>query len=689
MYKPLLAALVLLSLPLSQVLARTPNDPFYGDQWYLPQIGAPTAWGITTGDSDLIIAVLDTGVDLDHPDLAENLWKNEQEIPGNQTDDDLNGFIDDYDGWDFVDDDGGPEPRAAALPDAGAIAHGTLIAGMIGAQTNNDVGYAGMLWEVDIMPIRVLNESGVGSEDATARAIDYAVANGAKVINMSFAGSASGSRLRTSVRRAYDAGVVIVAALGNDAADVDVNPVYPACYHSELEDWVLGVTATDEGDAETEFTNYGSTCADLSAPGTNVLGLDFQGEQLGDAEYGGPWDGTSAASPLVAGAAGLLLSAYPGLTPAQVFTILKLSVDPIETTITGAGNIGVGRLNIGQALAMAPSFVASVPVITEPDSGVKPVAEAPVSTKPTADEHFDEAAHYSFIALGTPAGMSPDVSVFRADGTPYATFTAYTKNFSGGVRVAAEDLDGDGIPEIITGAGPTGGPHIRVFKPYGAVISEFFAYGLDTDQGVNIAVGDVDADGENEIVTAVGAGVSNDVVIWSLTGEEEGRFTVTGFAAGAPLAVAIADVDNDWEKEIVVFSETGESKVAVYNVDGSRVLDFVAFPGETHGVRLEVGDLDGDYRDEIVTVGGVGAKAQVRIYNKIGAYWGGFDAPQTDPKGELRVSVADIDINGEPDIVLAPQNVPGEVLVHSLTGDLLETVGTNLVSTLGAYLAAW
>jgi subtilisin family serine protease len=685
MYKPFLAALVLIALPFSGVQARTPNDIFFGDQWYLPRIGAPAAWGISTGDTDLIIAVLDTGVDLDHPDLAGNLWTNDGEIAGNNRDDDGNGFIDDVQGWDFVNDDASPEPEVAATPDSGAISHGTLIAGLIGAQSDNEIGYAGLLWEVDIMPIRVLNENGVGSEETTAEAIDYAVANGARVINMSFAGTSSGSRLRTSVRRAYDAGVVIVAALGNDAVDLDVTPVYPACFHSEFDDWVLGVGATGLVDDETEFTNYGATCADLSAPGVDILGLDHQYiEDAGDEAYGGPWNGTSISSPLVAGAAGLLLSEHPTLTPAQVFTILKLSVDPIKDTISGIGSIGVGRLNIGQALELAPSFVSDTS--TAP---TKPVVTTPTVATPTADEHYADSAYYSFIALGAPAGSLPTVQVYRADGAPYATFTAYTTNFSGGVRVIAEDIDGDAIPEIITGAGPGGGPHVRIFKPYGAVVSEFFAYDHASDQGVNIAVGDVDGDTLQDVVTAVGSGVSNDVVVWSQTGVEMSRFTVTGFADKAPLAVAIADVDSDWEKEIVVFSETGESRVAVYNIDGTRVVDFIAFPGETHGVRVDVGDLDEDYRDEIITVGGVGATAQVRVYNKIGAYWGGFSLPQTDATAQLRVSVADIDVNGEPDIVVAPQATAGQVSVHSLMGDLLQYVGTNIVGTKGGYLAAW
>lgn len=687
MYKPLLAAVILASLPFSVAQARTPNDIFFGDQWYLSRIGAPEAWEVSTGDKDLIIAVLDTGVDLDHPDLADNVWKNPGEVAGNGEDDDGNGFIDDVYGWDFVDDDADPEPEVAATPESGAISHGTLIAGLIGAQSNNEIGYTGLLWQVDIMPLRVLNENGVGGEESTAEAIDYAVANGARVINMSFAGTASGSRLRTAVRRAYDAGVVVVAALGNDGVNLDVTPVYPACFHSEIDDWVLGVGATGLSDDETEFTNYGATCADLSAPGVDILGLDYQNAgDLTDAAYGGPWNGTSISSPLVAGAAGLLLSKYPSLTPAQVFTILKLSVDPIKDTISGLGSIGVGRLNIEQALALAPSFADTAASEEDP---MKPVEETPTEPAPTADEHYSDSAYYSFIALGAPAGEMPTVEVYRADGAEYATFTAYTTNFTGGVRVIAEDVDGDIIPEIITGAGPSGGPHVRIFKPYGAVMSEFFAYDKSSDKGVNIAVGDVDGDTVADVVTAVGSGVSNDVVVWSQTGEEKSRFTVTGFAENAPLAVAIADVDDDWEKEVVVFSETGESRVAIYNIDGTRVVDFVAFPGDMSGVRVDVGDLDDDYRDEIVTVGGSGTGAQVRIYNKIGAYWGGFAVPQAETTVQLRVSVADIDINGDPDIVIAPQASAGNVSVYSLTGDLLSHVGNEIVGPRGGYLAAW
>lgn len=675
-------------MPWSALYARTPNDAYFGDQWYLPKIDAPDAWETTTGNKDLVMAVLDTGVDLDHPDLAGNVWSNSDEIAGNNKDDDNNGFIDDTQGWDFVDNDNVPEPIVGSL-ESGAMSHGTLVAGLIAAQSDNAIGYAGVLWNAKIMPLRVLNSDGIGGEEATAKAVDYAVANGAKVINMSFAGSASGSRLKTSIRKAYEAGVVVVAALGNDGQDVDIDPVYPACFQSDLADWVLGVTATDLDDNETEFTNYGASCADLSAPGIDILGLDYQGSDTQDSAYGGPWNGTSAASPLVAGSAGLLLSKYPSLSPQDVFTILKLSVDPIHDTLSGIGAIGVGRLNVATALSVAESFVQAANT-TNASQTSNDKSEAQTPDKSPASQAGDYASeHYSFVALGSGVGELPTVDVYRADGVAYATFTAYTTNFKGGVRVAAEDLDGDAIPEIITGAGPSGGPHIRVFKPYGAVITEFFAYANTSDQGVNIAVGDVDADGVADIVTSVGAEVSNEIIVWSTNGEEKYRFTATGFPNKAPLAVDIADVDSDWDKEIVVYSESGESRVQVYNIDGTKVTDFVAYPENQTGVRLDTADLDGDYRDEIITTGGVGAQAQVRIFNKSGAYWGGFAVPQVKPQVAYRLSVTDIDIDGQSDLILAPQATAGDVTVFAADGEKLMTIGTALVGGVGGYLTAW
>ncbi len=673
MFKRLLVALVLFSLPLA-TLAKTPNDTLFGNQWYLDQIHAPTAWDTTTGNSELIIAVLDTGVDLNHPDLADNLWKNTGETPNNGKDDDGNGYIDDYDSWDFVDDDKTPSPEAADDPDTAAMSHGTFIAGLIGAETNNGLGYAGVMWDVKIMPLRILDEVGAGTEGPAKEAVEYAVANGASVINMSFAGSAGGTQLVDAVEDAYNAGVVVVAALGNNSDDVNDDPVYPACIQSALTDWVLGVTATDDDDDQTSFTNYGDDCADLAAPGKNILGIGFQ-ERSSDSAYSGPWDGTSTASPLVAGAAGLLLSAHPNLSPEDVFTILKLSVDPFGEVFTDPGSLGVGRLNIAKALDLAATFTGEEAIdAAQVDDDDEPIAAAVERTN-------------AYVALGAPVGQLPNVSVYKATGTEYATFGAYTPNFKGGVHVASADLDNDGIPEIVTGAGPGGGPHVRIFKPYGAVISEFFAYDASSSKGVNVAIADTDGDGEKEFVTSVGAGVTNDIVIWSQDGVARSLFPADGFAAGTPLAVIAANVDSDDADELVVFAETGPARVAVYEADGEEIASFIAFAGETGGVRVTAGDVDGDGQDEILTSAGSGANAKVKIYNKIGAYISELSFVQAAGVS-LRLAALDSDLDGDVEIVVIPSSA-GQIGLYSPSGVWIKNIGENLVKVGGGFLSAW
>jgi len=681
--------------PFLQVYARTPNDPFFSDQWYLDKIQAPLAWDTSEG-AGVIVAVLDTGVDLDHPDLVGNLWKNFKEIPGNGADDDGNGYIDDVNGWDFVDDDNDPTPNGGGLaPNASdaALSHGTLIAGIIGAQTNNAIGYAGIDWHAQIMPLRILDEAGGGGEGEATAAINYAVKNGAKVINLSFVGDESGPALKNAVENAHNAGVVIVAALGNDGRDVNIAPVYPACYRSDLEDWVIGVTATDSADAETEFTNYGSNCADLSAPGTGIQGLGLSDGSIGLSDAQSLWDGTSAASPMVAGAAALILSVYPDLTPNEVRSAIKLSVDPIYQTVSGSGALGVGRLNVAKALAVAGGLShGAPPIMCTGDAciaqdGASPV---PVAKPITNTDDFLARSAYSFIALGAKKGEPPLIRVYKANGTPYAQFMAYAPAFLGGVHVAVGDLDGDGIPEIVAGAGAGGGPNVRVFTASGALIRSFMAYDPDSRSGVGVALGDWDGDKSLDILTAVGAGVSNDVVVYGLDGIEKFRFTANGYSTGTPLTAILADVDEDFASEFVVAPRSGEPRVSVYDNDGKEIVAFLAYaPNMTAGISLSAGDLDGDSRDEIVVSPGNGGSEHIRAFNKIGSLWGDFiSAPQTVTTGAV-VSVTDIDVDGQNDIVVAPAGGPGDVRVFGPHGKLEGIIGANLVGLKGTELSAW
>lgn len=355
--KSLVLGLLIGAIPFF-IFAKTPNDKRYFEQWYLEQIDAPEAWDTQTGSHAIVVAVLDAGVDLDHPDLVANIWTNSGEIAGNGKDDDQNGYIDDIHGWDLVNNDNDPSPNVSVGVSQDALTHGSLIAGLIGAKGNNRFGVAGVNWSIQIMPIRMLNNEGSGDSKGASKAILYAMGNGADVINMSFSGNTDDPVLRSAIKQAYENGVVIVSAIGNEGKDTDTAPVYPACYSSGDSDWVIGVASVGVADERSTFSNYGKECVDISAPGEDIFGVHYYNpeEGHGDAYLGG-WSGTSMATPLVAGAVGILLAEYPSLTPEQVRNALKLSVDPLFLGSTYNGRFGAGRLNIAQALTIAGNFV--------------------------------------------------------------------------------------------------------------------------------------------------------------------------------------------------------------------------------------------------------------------------------------------------------------------------------------------
>ncbi|RLF58209.1 MAG: hypothetical protein DRN25_05515, partial [Thermoplasmata archaeon] len=297
---------------------------------------APDAWNLTTGRGDIVIAVIDTCVDYSHPDLAENIWINENEILGNSEDDDENGYVDDYYGWDFVNDDNEP------LDDYG---HGTHCAGIIGAVGNNSIGISGVCWNCSIMPVKCLNEWGFGYLDDLIDGIYYAADNGADIISMSWGCTMYSSALEDALNYAYSKGCLLIAAAGNDNTCVKM---YPAAYNN-----VIAASATDEFDERANFSNYGYW-VDVSAPGTNILST------LPDATYGNE-SGTSMACPHVAGIAGLILSKNAGLNQSQVSTILKSAVEPVNS----AKYVGTGRVNAYQAVSIG----FGVAKITYPSSG--------------------------------------------------------------------------------------------------------------------------------------------------------------------------------------------------------------------------------------------------------------------------------------------------------------------------------
>lgn len=309
----LLLPLILIVCPLSS-FARVPNDPYYSYQTYLSSPASNSIsdiWDVVDSSASSIIAVIDTGAALNHPDLRNNLWINSYEIPDNGIDDDHNGFVDDVHGYDFRNDDGTPED---------AWGHGSVIAGIIGAVGNNGIGVAGVDWSAQLMILQVFGTEAEGSGYVNdfVDAIHYAVHQGAKIINASWRVKPSHHGddvplLKEAIQEAGDAGVLVITSAGNDSLDLDQNPVYPAAYDL---DNVISVAALNSSKGTLlSNSNYGHKSVSLAVPGDGLLGTYL-------ANGYASLTGTSAAAAYVSGVAGLILEKKPKMTPSEIKHLL-------------------------------------------------------------------------------------------------------------------------------------------------------------------------------------------------------------------------------------------------------------------------------------------------------------------------------------------------------------------------------
>jgi serine protease len=334
----------------------TPSDPAVGSQWGLTAINAPQGWNVARGTGQTVVAVIDTGVDLTHPDLAANLWRNPGEIAGNGHDDDGNGYTDDVSGWDFAGNDNTPTDERG---------HGTHVAGIIGAVGNNGVGGSGVAWTTRIMSLKIFDANGRGSTLGGARAIDYAVRNGAKIINCSWGGSGADPELAAAIARAQTAGVIVVTSAGNDGRSNDTNAEFPANYARTYDNLVAVAATSQSGLAN--WSNFGTGSVALAAPGTSIVST---------ARGGGTTtkSGTSMAAPFVSGALAVLWDANPAWTYQQVLAKLRASVE-VQPALAGKVSTG-GELDLAKLLdapANPPVVVPPVapPPASPPASGVR------------------------------------------------------------------------------------------------------------------------------------------------------------------------------------------------------------------------------------------------------------------------------------------------------------------------------
>jgi len=336
-----------------------PNDTRFGELWGMNNTGqsggladfdidAPEAWDDHTGSPGIVIGSIDTGVDVNHEDLAANIWTNPGEIPGNFVDDDNNGYIDDVHGYDFVGNDGNP---------ADDNSHGSHTMGTAAGQGDNGKGVAGVTWSAQIMAIKVCNSFGSCPSSAILQGVDYATDNGANVTSNSYGGGGYSQSMYDAISRANQAGVLFSAAAGNNGRDNDVTAFYPASY--DLPN-IISVAAMTRFGTRASFSNYGATTVDLGAPGADILSTTPNNG------YGNK-SGTSMACPHVTGAVAYLMGFNPTLAHLEYKDILLQSVKPNGDLQTRSVSGGV--LNLRNALSLMPPLVV-------PPENLPPQADA-------------------------------------------------------------------------------------------------------------------------------------------------------------------------------------------------------------------------------------------------------------------------------------------------------------------------
>ena len=434
------------------LFATLPTDPDVPLQWYVDDGGVadirlPWAWDIERGDTSVVIAIMDTGVDTGHPDLATQIWHNPGEIPGNAIDDDGNGLVDDVVGWDFGRNDADPDPEytldASGL-DVGF--HGTFCAGIAAAAANNSEGIAGAAWDCRIMPLKVTHPDSGITTSAVSEAFLYAADQGVDVLSMSFGGAGEPGLpeyFQALVDVATAAGVLCLASAGNDG---DSTITYPAACGD-----VVAVGATGPDGARASFSNYGPW-VDVAAPGVQMWSTICRNYEFTDLDWLFYWlffgwdgerpymygDGTSFSCPLTAGVCALIRSRHPSLTPRQVARHLVASGDtvafdqPIGPRVNAFRAVGATILAVPAPVAVGLQLQAPAP---NPSAGEAVVRFALPAAGPARLEVFDCAGRRvrALVRASLPAGPHPAVWDGRdGSGRPVAGGIYFVRLESGG-----------------------------------------------------------------------------------------------------------------------------------------------------------------------------------------------------------------------------------------------------------------
>ena len=402
---------------------KTPNDTSFDELWGLKNegqtsgkagvdIGATAAWEETTGSRDVVVGVIDSGVDYTHPDLIANIWKNPGETgldtkgrdkSTNGIDDDGNGLVDDFHGYDFYDNDNDPMD---------VHSHGTHVAGTIGASGDNGEGVAGVNWNVTLVPIKVFSDSGATSTDVLVKGIEYATSLGVYVTNNSWGGGEYSEAILGAIQKAEKNNILFVAAAGNESADNDHGLHFPSNYPV---DNIISVAAIDRSDVLSIFSNWGAKTVDVAAPGEDIYSTLPKGKY-------GLKSGTSMAAPHVTGALALLKSRFPDLSGKELKQ--KLISSTVQTSQL-LGKVINGRINVANAMEKdetPPSAVTGFDII---ETGVNAFS---ISWSPAGDDgDMGSAAQYQIRLSALPilsedewlAAESPAIENMKREGDVY------------------------------------------------------------------------------------------------------------------------------------------------------------------------------------------------------------------------------------------------------------------------------
>jgi uncharacterized repeat protein (TIGR01451 family) len=664
-------------------LVATPNDPLFTSLWGLKNTGqviggatgfggsdidAEPAWSVTTGSASIVIGVIDTGVDYNHPDLVANMWSN----PGGK----------------------GNVACAAGTHGFNAITgtcdpmdnhyHGTHVAGTIGAVGSNGVGVTGVNWTTSIMALKFLDWDGYGTTADAIAAIDFAVQAkidgvNVRVLSNSWGGGGFSKALLDAINKAQEHNILFVAAAGNDGSSNDVYPQYPANYATAN---MISVAATDNRDALAYFSNYGASTVHLGAPGVNIRST-FPGSSYGYLS------GTSMAAPHVSGVAGLLLAVSPGLTTADVKSAILNNTDPISSlaskTSTG------GRLNAAKALGLpaSPDFgitlSPSARTVTQgasttygvsitPSGGFTGAVTLSVKTLPTGVTGTfspNPATSTSTLTLTTtpsvPTGSIPltvsgvsgastrtTPALLQVVATPTpatgacpAFNTNITYNGATPAAVATGDFNRDGRTDLAVAYVSADQVAVRLGNGNGTFL---VATGYGTGSApIHVAAGDVDGDGKLDL--AVANSGSNDISV--LIGNGDGTFDekVDYDAGTSPFAVAVGDFNSDGRSDLAVANNASADVSILIGAGDGTFATAVQYGAASGPFHLVVEDFDRDGNADLAVAGFNSDQVSILLGNGDGTFAVAVDLPAGD--GPSSVAAGDINMDGKLDLVVS------------------------------------